>query len=103
MAFILAAILVLAPFAVLFIAGDPPAWATRRARDLAAARVPPVVDPPVIALSAEETARCEVEGLLARQLMAGELDRAAYHDAMAELAVRDAQSRPLRIPGDPPG
>jgi hypothetical protein len=57
----------------------------------------------VIALTAEETARCEVEGLLARRLMAGEIDRATYHDAMAELAVRDAQSQPLRVPGDPRG
>jgi hypothetical protein len=103
MAFILAAILVLAPFFVLLIAGNPPAWATRRARDLAAARVPPVVDPPVIALTAEETARCEVEGLLARRLMAGEIDRTTYRDGMAELAVRDARSRPLRVPGDSPG
>ena len=103
MAFILAALLLLAPFVVLFLVDDPPAWALRRVRKLAATRVPPAVDPPVIAMTAEETARCEMEGLLARRLTAGEVDRTVYHDAMAELAVRDARSRPLRIPGDPTG
>jgi hypothetical protein len=83
MAFILAAVLVLAPFAVLFIIGDAPAWAARKA-------LPQV--PPVVALTAEETAGCEQEGRLARRLIAGEIDRAAYHDAMAELAVRDARA-----------
>ena len=99
MAFILAAVLVLAPFAVLYIVGDAPAWATRKARSLAEAPRPAEA-PPVVALTAEETARCELEGLLARRLIAGEIDRAAYHDAMAELAVRDARSRPLHVPGD---
>jgi hypothetical protein len=111
MAFILAVILVLAPFVVLYIAGDPPARASRRTRDLAAAQtpylaaaqVPPAVDLPVIAATPEEAARCEIEGLLARRLITGEIDRDAYHDAMAELAVRDAGSRPLHVPGDSTG
>jgi hypothetical protein len=92
MAFLLAAILVLAPFVVLFLAGDPPAGLRLRARSAAA-----------VGPTAAEAARCEVEGLLARRLLAGEIDRAAYHDAMAELAVRDARARPLHVPGDPPG
>jgi hypothetical protein len=108
MAFILAAFLVLAPFAVLFLVGDPPAWASRRIRSLADAQVPPpddppAADPPVLAFTADETARCEMEGLLARRLVAGEIDRAAYHDGMAELAARDARGRPLHVPGDPAG
>jgi hypothetical protein len=109
MAFILAALLVLAPFAVLFIVDDAPAWASRRARSLAGTQTPPgsvgppPADPPVLALTTEEAARCEMEGLLARRLIAGEIGRIAYHDAMAELAVRDARSRPLRVPGGSTG
>jgi hypothetical protein len=100
MAFILAAVLVLAPFAVLYLVGDAPEWATRKARSLAEA---PPLAAPVIALTTEETARCEAEGLLARRLVAGEIDRTAYHDAMAELAASDARSRPLHVPGDSSG
>jgi hypothetical protein len=85
MAFLLAAVLVLGPFLVLYLIGDRP---TRH--------------PPPAGSTAAEAARCEVEGLLARRLMAGEVDRVAYRAAMAELAVRDARSRPLHVPGGPP-
>lgn len=97
MAFLFAAILVLAPFLVLILAGDPLDRLDGAADRKAAG------DPPVLTLSTAEQARCEVEGLLARRLMAGELDRAAYHEAMTGLAVRDERSRPLRVPGDPAG
>jgi hypothetical protein len=98
MAFLLAAILVLAPFVVLYLAGDPPAWALQQHRSPGNTRCD---DPPVVPLTADEAARCEVESLLAQRLMKGEIGRVAYHDAMAELALRDARSRPLLVPGDP--
>ena len=84
MAFLLAAILVLAPFLVLYLVEDRPGR-----------------HPPAGAPTAGEAARREVEGLLVRRLLAGEVDRVAYHAAMAELAVRDARSRPLHVPGAP--
>lgn len=91
MAFLVAAILVLAPFVVLILAGDPIDRPDR------------TTDPePAAPLTADEQARCEVEGLLARRLVAGEVGRAVYHEAMAELAERDARSRPLRVPAEPP-
>ena len=93
MAFLFAAILVLAPFVVLILAGEPADRLDRTAP----------VDPPALTLSSAEQARCEVEGLLARRLITGELDRAAYQEAMAELAVRDARGRPLYVPGGPTG
>ncbi|GAA0899941.1 hypothetical protein GCM10009557_76060 [Virgisporangium ochraceum] len=93
MAFILAAILVLAPFVVLMLAGNP----------LDRFGPKPADDPPALVLSSAEQARCEVEGLLVRRLVAGDLDRAARARAMADLVVRDARSRPLRVPGDPTG
>jgi hypothetical protein len=107
MEFLLAAILVFAPFVVLMLAGEAPDRLGGTAGRKPAAPAPPVGaqrdDPPVLALTTDEQARCEVEGLLARQLLAGEIDRGAYQDAMAELAVRDARGRPLRVPGDPTG
>jgi hypothetical protein len=93
MAFIIAAILVLAPFVVLILAGDP----------LDRPGPKPPDDPPAFTVSGAGQARCGAEGLLVRRLVAGELDRAAYREAMADLAVRDARSRPLRVPGDPTG
>lgn len=107
MAFILAAVLVLAPFLLLYLAGEAPARKRRTAGHPAAAKRPrpvpaPVLrdDPPDVVLTTDEAARCEVESLLVRQRLAGEIDRGAYREAMAELAVRDARHRPLRIPGD---
>lgn len=109
-AVLVALILVLGPFLVLFLAVDGPPR-NRSAADPPAPgrsrRSAPVVvvddELPVVLPTPEEVRRRQAESRLARQRLAGEIDRAAYRDAMADLAARDAHSGPLRMPGGSAG
>jgi hypothetical protein len=77
-------------------------WRRRRHAEGTTSPAAPA-DSPVLTLTAGDTAGCEAEGRLARRLMAGRIDRAAYRRAMTELADHDARSRPLRVPEDRAG
>ena len=52
------------------------------------------------AASAPDRSPQTLEGVLAGQLMAGEISGAQYQHAMATLAARDAERHPLEVPPD---
>ena len=60
----------------------------------AAADEPPGVDPRVPAVAEPET----LEGVLARQLLDGEITATQYRQAVQRLAERDADRHPLSVP-----
>jgi hypothetical protein len=53
--------------------------------------------------TAEGAKRCKAESRLVGRLLGGEIDSAAYRDALAVLAAQDARSHPIRVPETPPG
>jgi hypothetical protein len=70
--------------------GDSPGGAGRDARD----------DPSPAGTPSHEAQPESLEGVLVRQLAAGEITRAQYLQAMSRLAERDAVRHPLEVPRD---
>ena len=61
-----------------------------------------LVDPgPAVQVGSADAERCAAESRLVAALIAGELDRARYHERMAELAAMDDTTRPVRLPPEP--
>jgi hypothetical protein len=51
--------------------------------------------------SAPDRSPQTLEGVLSGQLVAGQITRSQYRQAMASLAARDAERHPLEVPPDP--